>query len=50
MESNSYFIKFYCSDVNAIRNEYSFNSQIFQLKKEYPELSKKEAIMRQVKK
>ena len=51
MESNSNFIKFYCINVNTkYGNEYSYNSKIFTIKKEFPELSKVDAILEASKK
>ena len=47
VESNSNFIKLYCFNVNTQHgNEYSFDSRFLQLKKEFPELSKSEAVLK----
>ena len=51
VESNSYFLKFYSFDANTkYGNEYSCDSEIFTIKKEFPNYSKEEVILKASKK
>ena len=51
MESNSYFIKLYCFNAYfKYGNEYSLTVRFLQLKKEFPQLTKSEAVFEASKK